>query len=408
MRFPAFMRENPRLALFAFLATATSGFGQTFFFSVFGSGIRDTFGLANSSYGLAYGLATLLSAALILKLGTLADRWALGQVTVLAVVILACGCFMIGWAPHWSLLIPGFLLARLGGQAMLSHLGITVAGRYFERSRGRIMALTAAGFPVAEAILPASAGLMLVWGGWRLPWFVAVGVLLLFCLPTLLFLARHAAHPSQLAESSSGNTGAGLTRAEVLRDRGFYFLLPAVLAVPFTVTAILFHQTAIAELRDWPTERVATAFTGFAAGHLLSLSFAGVLVDRLGAQRSLTLGLLPILCGLLILAFTDALWTPYLYLAVTGVSLGCVGAAGGAIWPERYGVRHLGAIRSVAQATMVFSTALSPILIGFFLDLGLNTTAVSLLLASAVAGSLVLGHLAPAISPVSESLEHEQ
>lgn len=107
------------------------------------------------------------------------------------------------------------------------------------------------------------------------------------------------------------------------------------------------------------------------------MTFAGQLVDRSGAQRALALGLLPIFSGLLVLAFTDAIWTPDIYLALTGASLGCTGAAAGAIWPERYGVRHLGAIRSVAQAAMVLSTALSPILMGSLLDAGMSTLAVA-------------------------------
>ncbi|WP_206081101.1 MFS transporter [Marinobacter orientalis] len=216
MHYPAFMRESPSLAAFAFLATATSGFGQTFFFSVFGSGIRESFDLANSTYGLTYGLATLLSAALLLKVGPLADRWSVQAVTLLAVGMLAAGCLMIGLAPGWAMLVPGFLLARFGGQAMLSHIGMTVAGRYFNQSRGRIMALTAGGFPVAEATLPAAAGLILVWGGWRLPWFIAAGILIVVALPALLLLARNAAHPVQLADSTDNSTAEGFSRAQAL------------------------------------------------------------------------------------------------------------------------------------------------------------------------------------------------
>lgn len=387
MKWPHFMRENPALAAFAFLATATSGFGQTFFVSVFGSGIRDSFALSHSNYGFTYSLATLISAALLLKLGSLADRWALTSVTTLAVVLLAAGCLVMGLAPHWVMLVPGFLLVRLGGQAMLSHLGVTVAGRYFVQGRGRIMALTVAGFPVAEAILPLSAGLILVWGGWRLPWLLAVAVLLLVALPGLLLLARHAAHPASLGGRDDVNASGGFTRAQVLRDPGFYRILPAAVVVPFTVTAVLFHQSAIGELRDWPQERIATAFTGFALGHLLSLLFAGSVVDRLGSQRTLALGLLPIFTGMLILAFSNSLWTPHAYLAMTGISLGFTAAAGGAIWPERYGVRHIGAIRAVAQATMVLSTAISPVLVGALLDGGLSTRTLAGLLALVIVAS---------------------
>lgn len=399
MIYPAFMRENPRLAVFALLATATSGFGQTFFFSVFGSGIRDTFALQNSTYGLIYSLATLTSAALLLKLGPLADRWSLSRITTLAVVILAAGCLTIAIAPHWLLLLPGFLLARLGGQGLMGHIGLSTAGRYFKHQRGRIMALTAGGFPIAEAILPLSAGLILAASGWRAPWFLAAGVLLVGLLPLLLYLCRHAAHPESLSGDSASQRGErkegnDLNRQEVLRDPGFYLILPAALIVPFTITAILFHQSAFAEIRGWTTEQVGLAFTGFAAGHIVSLFFGGPLVDRIGAQRSLSIGLIPILCSMLVLGLTDSAWTPNLYLALAGISLGFIGAAGGAIWPERYGVRHIGAIRSVAQSSMVFSTALSPILVGLLLDSGVAITGIGILFAVLIFVSAVLARSA--------------
>lgn len=401
MIFPTFMRENPRLAVFALLATASSGFGQTFFFSVFGSGIRETFALQNSTYGLIYSLATLASAILLLKLGPLADRWSLSRMTILAVSILAAGCMIIAVAPHWLLLIPGFLLARLGGQGLLGHIGLSTAGRYFEKNRGRIMALTAGGFPIAEAILPLSAGLILATSGWRTPWFVAAGILVAILLPLLLFLSRHAAHPASLSRGDADEYDAqkehlAFNRSQVLRDPGFYLILPAALIVPFTITAVLFHQSAFAEIRGWTTEQVGLAFTGFAAGHIVSLFFGGPLVDRIGAQRALSYGLIPIFCSMLVLGLTEFAWTPNLYLALCGISLGFIGAAGGAIWPERYGVRHIGAIRSVAQASMVFSTALSPILVGVLLDVGVATTGIGVLFAVLVLVSAVLAQMAVA------------
>lgn len=398
MTFPAFMRENPRLALFALLATASSGFGQTFFFSVFGGGIRETFELQNSTYGLIYSLATVTSALLLLKLGPLADKWSLNRITTLAVGILTSGCLAIALAPHWLLLFPGFLLARLGGQGLMGHIGLTTAGRYFARNRGRIMALTAGGFPIAEAILPLSAGLILAASGWRIPWFVAAGVLVVVLLPLLLFLSRHARHPAaasaNAADANAAEAITGYTRKQVLRDPGFYLILPAALSVPFTITAVLFHQSAFAEMRGWATEQIGLAFTGFAVGHVAGLFLGGPLVDRIGAQRSLSYGLIPVLSGMLVLALTDATWTPYLYLALCGISLGFVGAAGGAIWPERYGVRHIGAIRSVAQACMVFSTALSPVLVGALLDSGMGTAGVGGILAALILFSALLATVA--------------
>src|SRR6056297_1932044 len=101
MKYPSFTQENPSLALYALLATASSGFGQTFFVSVFGASLRHEFALSNSAYGLTYGVATLCSAALLIRVGALADYWALTRVTTLALILLASGCVVLGLAAHW-------------------------------------------------------------------------------------------------------------------------------------------------------------------------------------------------------------------------------------------------------------------------------------------------------------------
>jgi len=99
---------------------------------------------------------------------------------------------------------------------------------------------------------------------------------------------------------------------------------------------------------------------------------------------------------MLVLGLTDVAWTPNLYLALCGISLGFIGAAGGAIWPEGYGVRHIGTIRSVAQASMVFSTALSPILAGVLLDADVTTTGIGVLFAVLILLSAILARAAAA------------
>ena len=44
----------------------------------------------------------------------------------------------------------------------------------------------------------------------------------------------------------------------------------------------------------------------------------------------------------------------------------------GALWPEIYGIRHLGAVRSVVVALMVFSSALGPGCVGWLIDRGIS------------------------------------
>ena len=399
MRLPGFLAEQPRIALFALLATFSSGFGQTFFIAVFGGELRATFELSHTHYGLLYGGATVISALILLQAGALADRWPLARVASLALLLLAAGCLLIGLAWTPLVLAAGFVLIRFGGQGMSSHIGLTAAGRHFSAHRGKAVAFTATGFPLGEATLPALAVILMALGGWRIPWLVAAIALILLMIPLLRWLAREATPPQAFAgDHQIGTTAAtppAWSRAQVLRERGFWLLLPAAIAAPFTVTTLLFHQAAIAEARGWSLELVASAFTGFAAGHLMALLFAGPAVDRLGAQRVLPAGLIPMFAGTVLLAMYSGVWVVFVYLALIGTTLGLTATAGGALWAERYGVRYLGSIRALAQSAMILATAAAPVVGGMLLDSVAGVVGLAWLMAVITAGSCVLALMAP-------------
>ena len=399
MRLPGFLAEQPRIALFALLATFSSGFGQTFFIAVFGGELRADFNLSHTAYGLLYGGATVISALILLQAGTLADRWPLKRVASLALLLLAAGCLLIGLAWTPLMLALGFVLIRFGGQGMSAHVGLTAAGRHFSTHRGKAVAFSAAGFPLAEATLPALAVVLFAFGGWRTPWLAAAIILVLIMIPLLHRLSREAAPPQAFAVTDTAGEQSHVTtwsRRQVIREPGFWLLLPAALATPFAVTTLLFHQAAIAEARDWSLELVASAFTGFAFGHLLALLVAGPVVDRFGAQRILPIGLLPMIGGAVMLATIEGSWVVFVYLTLIGCTLGLTGTAGGALWAERYGVRHLGAIRALAQSAMILATAAAPVLGGVLLDSAAGVNGLAWVMAAITAGCIVLTTMAPA------------
>ena len=82
----SFVRENaPFLATGALLAFM-SCLGQTFFISIFGGEIRETFNLSNGDWGLLYMVGTMASAAVMVFAGGLADIF---RVRTLGIVVIA-------------------------------------------------------------------------------------------------------------------------------------------------------------------------------------------------------------------------------------------------------------------------------------------------------------------------------
>jgi hypothetical protein len=59
-------------------------------------------------------------------------------------------------------------------------------------------------------------------------------------------------------------------------------------------------------------------------------------------------------------------------MALIGLTQGGSVTLLGALWPELYGTRNLGAIKALATSAMVFATALGPGVTGMLIDAGIN------------------------------------
>jgi MFS family permease len=162
------------------------------------------------------------------------------------------------------------------------------------------------------------------------------------------------------------------TRAQVLRDARFFALLPGLLTPPFVVTGLLFHQSRLVELNGWSLPGFAALFPLFAISAVASGLTIGALADRFGSRRVLPGFLLPLGLAVLLLSLTDTLAVAGVAMALAGMTAGGATVLFGTLWIELYGGVHLGAIRGLTTALMVFATALGPGLMGALIDAGIG------------------------------------
>jgi MFS family permease len=129
---------------------------------------------------------------------------------------------------------------------------------------------------------------------------------------------------------------------------------------------------------------------------VLSALAAGWTIDRFGARRLLPAVLVPMGVGTLLLTYSTAAYVLPVFMALAGLAHGCASTVHGALWAELYGTGHVGAIRSVVAAGMVFASALSPGLIGILLDAGVSLHGQFVAMgAYCLVAALWMGNLAP-------------
>ena len=367
-----FLRENLRWVAGGFLLTFFSSFGQTYFISLSAGEIRSEYGLSNGGFGTLYMIATLASAATLPQIGKIVDRISVASTVLLAAPILALACVLMAWSKSLVLLVIAIYLLRLFGQGMFTHIAMTAMGRWFAAQRGRAISLSAIGVNFGEALFPISFVVVAALVGWRGTWLLAAGVLLVVALPVIYSLLKLERTPQSVVQNPDLEVAREWTRGEVVRDPLFWAALLGVLAPPFIGTTIFFHQVYLSELRGWEPSVFAASFAIMSVMTILFALIAGQLVDRFSAVKVLPTFLIPLSLSCFVLASTDAPWGAYAFMALMGVSYGFSSTLFGALWPELYGTKHLGGIRSLIVAFMVFATAMGPGLTGALIDAGVS------------------------------------
>ncbi|MBB5802071.1 MFS family permease [Saccharothrix ecbatanensis] len=366
-----FLRRDKRWLSGGFLLFLLSCFGQTFFISLFGNDIRAEHGLSHGQFGGLYMAATLVSALVLTKAGPAVDRYPARHVVLVAVPMLALGAFAMAASGHVIVLFAAVVLLRFFGQGMMTHIAFTVVGRWFTGERGRAMSVSTLGLNAGEALFPLLVVLMVAAAGWRQVWWLGAVVLLVAAF-AVAALFRRERMPAPDAVHSARVSTPSWTRRQALRDPYFYLVCLAMGAPALIGNTVFFNQVHLADLRGWPLQVTATAFTVYAVSTVVFNVIGGHLVDRLTALRLVPLFLLPLGGGLLVLGLTEAQWGLFAFMALYGVTNGLSLSLFGATWPEIYGVDHLGAIRSVVVAILVFASAAGPGLSGLLIDGGVG------------------------------------
>ena len=368
-----FLRANARWIGGGFLLTFLSSFGQTFFISLSSDELRAEFALSHGEFGGIYMLATLASAASLPFIGRIVD-WLTVRATVLVIVpALAVACLLMAIVPSVTVLVLAIYGLRLFGQGMMTHTAMTAMGRWYAAQRGRAVSLVALGHQVGEMALPlafvavAAAGL-----GWRGTWIACALLLLVLGLPVASGLLARERTPRGTTASHAGSSAADWTRRQVMGDPLFWVAMTGILAPPFIGTTIFFHQDYLVALNGWSPVAFASGFVLLGATTITSGLVTGALVDRFSAVGLLPIFLLPLAASCAVIGLAGGEWSIFAFFFLLGVSYGVSQTLFGAIWPEMYGTRHLGSIRSGIVAMMVFATAAGPGVTGWLIDTGVS------------------------------------
>jgi len=241
--------------------------------------------------------------------------------------------------------------------------------RYFEYQRGKALSIASLGYPIGEGILPATITGLLGIFSWHTTWGIIVLFIGIIFLPWVWLILNKREYSLVDEESSDKKTESSWPIYRMLlKDYRFWLVTPAVLLPPFWITGLFLYQVSVAEQLGWSATLIASAFIGFAGGRVASSLSIGPAIDRVSAETIFPFYILPFGIGLLFAFYHPGNWSAFAYMIFVGITLGIGSNIKSALWAELYGTEFLGTIRSLFSSLMVFSTAMSPFLMGWAID----------------------------------------
>jgi len=368
--------------------------GLRFSFAVFYVAILDEFGWSRASAAFIFSLHVAVYGLMAPLAGALSDRFGPRKVIpfgIIVSVLSVAGCSLASSIWHFYLLF-GFLAA----------IGLSVAGiiphqaclsNWFIRKRAGAFGMLHAGMGVA-ALWVLSAQSLISSVGWRAAYVIVAATVAVIALPLVCVFQRHRPEdigllPDGIAESSDKTQDAVAQerRESLVVDEKWVstewtlsrairtYRLWALLLALFFWFGIAMQLTMAHEVAFL----VDVGFTSTFAALIVSIAglvnagtcLAGSISDRLGREKTVTMGCTMFMLAVLMLLLvkdTPFPWILYFFVLFWGMGTGIVIPALMATEADLFQGRHFGAIMGTIATGSALGAILGPWLGGKIYD----------------------------------------
>lgn len=388
--------------------------GQTAGFSAFTEPLITMTGFSRTQLSLVYMVGTIISGFLLPLMGTLLDRWGSRTMMIFSSCMLGTALFFLSFLDYVALwisrllggfpltviymilLVPGVFSIRFFGQGLLPITSNTMVGKWFDKKRGRAIALMGVINSLAFSVAPAAMAMLVgrfAWNGaWRLlALIVGIGMSLIAwaffrdtpesCGLEVDGIVHGSGERTSPAEEDpdhmkSSETKAaaesimyGLTRNQAVRTRAFWAVVLVTSTYALVITGLTFHIQAIGMQTGLSVAKAVAIFipVSFIA---VPVSFgAAVLTDRIRITWLVYVAALNQLMAYIAIIFLNTSIGYGLTIVGLGIASGLIGPLQTAAIPKLFGRRYLGSINGLVISIMVIMSAIGPILLSTVNDI---------------------------------------
>jgi MFS family permease len=363
-------------AIVAALAiTETTSFGIVFY--GFGSmlpSMQEELRWSKLTLSGAFSMALLLSGLVGLLVGRHLDHHDPRPVMASGSVIAVAGTLL--WSQADSLFTYysawGMIGAAMG--MILYEPAFVVVNKWFQGDARRkaLTVVTLLAGLASTIFVPLEERLIAAYG-WRQALVVLAVMLAVITVPlhalVLGLPPKTETLPNQLLAVEQPAVARDMTTREAKQDVRFRLLLVSNMLLGITLAAMIAHQIAFLEARQWRAQDAAVATGAIGLWQVASRAVFAPLSKRVKSRTITTLTYGAQFLSLSLLMFSTSRLVVGVYVALAGLSRGMYTLVRTTLIAELFGTTNFGAISSVIALASATAQAIGPLLAGGLIDL---------------------------------------
>ncbi|MBS4538995.1 MFS transporter [Clostridium sp. D2Q-11] len=358
-----------------------SGPGQTYSISLFIDSYIKNFSWGRSLVASLYSGATLLASFILPSIGRKIDELGHRKMMTIIPICLSITCFFMSFVFSPIMLFIGFVFLRLFGQGSMTLLSSTLVPQWFEEKRGLALSLMSIGGVIGSALFPLLNNTLILNTSVEFTWRVLSLSLVLIMAPMGYSLVRNRPEdlgllPDNKDVNDSKNHDMdkeilknSWTAKEAMKTRAFWFMMFCMTIPSFINTAIVFHIVSIFKDQGFSSTFAASVLSIIALTQFPLTFVAGFVVDKIKVHYIKAINYLILFISMLFLYLGINQHMLIFYGVFNGLFIAFDSVSTNALWPNYFGRKHLGSIRSMSMTAMVIGSSAGPIIYGLGYDI---------------------------------------
>jgi MFS family permease len=344
------------------------GFGAMLSLSIFLQPMAETMGWSRAGISTAATLNWLCMGIGTFMWGALSDRFGTRAVVLCGGVLLGLGLATASQAATLGQfqILFGVLVGVATGSLYVPMTATTT--RWFTAHRSLAVALVSAGLSLGSSVMGPLARWMISAYDWRTAMLVLGEIALLVIVPAALLVREPAAVPGAGAAATAGAGGQEFTVGQALRTPQFAAIALAYFACCGAHSGPIFHMVTHAIDHGIPVMAAATVLSVAGLASLSGKIVCGLVADRVGAKRTLIVGLAIQAVAVSLYVFTRDLVSFYGLALMFGFAYGGVMPLYAILVREYFGARIMGTAFGAVAFVSTLGMSLGPWAGGWLYD----------------------------------------